>query len=264
MKLAVPGARLHWQEAGSGPLLIVLQGGDGDADTSQAMVARLEGFRVITYDRRGLSRTEVDAPGKVELRTHTDDVAALLASLTDEPAFVFGSSMGGVMGLDLISRYPRRVKKLVVHEPPLTELLGEADRASSDQVRDEIASLHQTRGIAAAMRRFIAATGVDFMDREADVGLPPFNPGRLKNLDFFLANDAPAVWRFKLELPALRRGRARIVVAAGAKSKALWIHRSAQALAAALELGVEELPGDHGGYVSHPRGFAETLKRWFG
>src|SRR6185437_10739205 len=104
----VPGARLYYQVRGTGPVLLILQGGDGDADGSRGLEEQLVGhFTVVTYDRRGLSRSTLDDgadPPSVE--THADDTQRLLAALTGEPAFVLGVSIGALIGLDLVARYP--------------------------------------------------------------------------------------------------------------------------------------------------------------
>jgi hypothetical protein len=41
--LAVPGATLYYKAQGHGPLLLILQGGDGNADASDALAAGLTG-----------------------------------------------------------------------------------------------------------------------------------------------------------------------------------------------------------------------------
>ena len=91
---------------GHGPPLLMLQGGDSDADGTDALAAHLiDHYTVLSYDRRGLSRSSVDDPSApVDLSTHCDDAARLLAAVTDEPALVFGTSIGALLGLDLVSR----------------------------------------------------------------------------------------------------------------------------------------------------------------
>lgn len=55
--LTVSGAALHYQLRGKGPLLLISQSGEGDADRSNDLVAHLaDGYTVVTYDRRGLEQ----------------------------------------------------------------------------------------------------------------------------------------------------------------------------------------------------------------
>src|SRR5438876_969143 len=61
--LQVPGASLYYKVCGSDPLLLILQGGDGDADGSDNLADHLvDYYTVVTYDRRGLSRSKLDEP----------------------------------------------------------------------------------------------------------------------------------------------------------------------------------------------------------
>ena len=109
--LRVDGATLFYRVRGSGPMLLILPGGDGDADTADALRHELiDRYMVITYDRRGMSRSKIDGPGQsLTIATHSDDAHRLLAALTNQPVFVFGSSIGALVGLDLVARHPEQV-----------------------------------------------------------------------------------------------------------------------------------------------------------
>lgn len=260
--LRVPGATLYYKKQGAGPLLLILQGGDGDAEGSNGIAAHLAGhYAVVTYDRRGLSHSRVDNPAEgLRLETHSDDAHCLLAALTRGPALVFGVSLGALLGLDLASRYPQQVRTLVAHEPPATQLLADAERARARQDQEEVEAAFRREGIAGAMKKFWAMTGLNFEDREPDVELPRPGPERAANLGFFLRHDAPAVRLYRLDLPALDAAAAKIVVAASRTSAAGLAHQCAVALAKQLGTPVEEFPGGHSGFVTHPRAFAQKLR----
>src|SRR5690349_12079780 len=83
--LAVPGATLYYDVRGTGPVLLISQSGEGDADRTVDLVDALaEDFTVVTYDRRGLSRSVLDDPAAVPTMVeHADDVHRLLAEVTD-------------------------------------------------------------------------------------------------------------------------------------------------------------------------------------
>jgi pimeloyl-ACP methyl ester carboxylesterase len=54
--IEVPGATLYYKVRGSGPVIIIIQGGAADADGSEALATHLESdSTVVSYDRRGLS-----------------------------------------------------------------------------------------------------------------------------------------------------------------------------------------------------------------
>lgn len=164
----MPGAALHYKVRGNGPLLLLLQGGDGDADAADALAGHLAGdYTVLSYDRRGLSRSPVSDPATpVGMSTHSEDASRLLAAVGSEPALVFGVSLGAVLGLDLISRRPEQVRLLVAHEPPATGLLPEPERGQAIRDQEEVEELYRREGTAAAMRKFVAVAGIRFDDRE--------------------------------------------------------------------------------------------------
>jgi pimeloyl-ACP methyl ester carboxylesterase len=128
--LRVAGTTLFYRVTGSGPTLLMLPGGHADADTAKTLCEQLvDNHVVVTYDRRRLSRSKIDRPvDSLTLATHSDDAHCPLGALTNEPALVFGSSMGALIGLDLVTRHPEQVRILVAHEPPAWDLLPNAER----------------------------------------------------------------------------------------------------------------------------------------
>jgi pimeloyl-ACP methyl ester carboxylesterase len=240
--LRVPGCRLHYEVRGSGPALLLIPGSNGDAGLFDALADLLaDGFTVITYDRRGFSRSALDGPFTgAWSETHTDDARRLLETVATGPASVFGSSAGAVIGLDLVSRHPHLVTRLISHEPPMAEVLPDAAdwRAFFANVR----STYRREGIGPAMALFM--TGI----------------GRLSgNLDFFLSHEVREAPGYRPDLGALDAGRARIVMAGGRDSRRHFPYRPAAALAARWGEPVIDFPGDHTGYWSRPAEFAAAL-----
>jgi pimeloyl-ACP methyl ester carboxylesterase len=263
--LRVAGATIYYTVRGRGPLLLILQGGAGDAEGSNGIAPYLvDSYTVVSYDRRGLSRSPLDDPTAApSIGTHAADVHHLLAPLTDEPAYVVGCSFGALVGLELVARHPEQVRTLVAHEAPTTQLLPEPLRTQAVRDQERVEEGYRREGIA-AMREFLAITGVDFADREPDIALPPRTEGYAANIAFFLTHDAPAARFHRLDLDALQRAAGRIVPAAGSTDRDFWIHRCARALAERLGRPLEEFPGGHNGYALHPRAFAARLRAVLG
>ncbi|MDK0524737.1 alpha/beta hydrolase [Streptomyces sp. ML-6] len=117
--LSAPGADLYYEVRGEGPLLLISESGEGDARRSIDLVGRLAtDHTVVTYDRRGLSRsTRTDPTVPITLARHADDVHRLLTELTDGPATVLGLSLGAVIGLHLAVEHPDPPLTLIAHEP---------------------------------------------------------------------------------------------------------------------------------------------------
>jgi pimeloyl-ACP methyl ester carboxylesterase len=260
--LAVDGAKLHYRISGTGPLLLLLASGDGDAESFDALAAHLvRDFTILTYDRRGLSRSVADAPiESPRLETHTDDVHDLLAHVTEEPALVFGASIGALIGLDLIARYPDQIRCLIAHEPPAPELLSEPERTEAVRDQAAIEEAFACEGVPAAMKKFLEITNINFADRESDAKLPEPTPNRMRNLQFFLAHDTRAVRQYRLSMSALVTQSGKIIPAAGVTSADEWPHHCALKLAESLGNELRPFPGGHVGFALHPKSFAAQLR----
>src|SRR4028118_1116272 len=93
--LKVPGAMLHYEVRGAGPVLLLIPGGPADAGAFVPISSELsDRYAVVTYDPRGLSRSPVDGePRDTTVGTFADDAHRLLAALGAEPAYVLGSKI---------------------------------------------------------------------------------------------------------------------------------------------------------------------------
>jgi pimeloyl-ACP methyl ester carboxylesterase len=261
----VPGAKLFYRSRGSGPVLLTLQGGAGDAEASDALAEALaDRYTVVAYDRRGLSRSHVDDPARQPgIAVHSDDASRLLAALAGRPAFVFGSSIGALIGLDLAAAHPEQVRLLVAHEAAVASLLGEPARSQLQAMHDDVDDTFRSEGLLPAMRKLLAIAGGFGDDPEPEV--PPVMPAgeraarHAANMQFFLTNDAPAAHRYQLDLTALTP--AAIIPAAGELSRESFPYQCAQTLARHLGQPLAEFPGGHSGYAQRPRAFAEALHK---
>lgn len=130
-QVEVPGACLYYQTQGSGPQLVLIGGGPANADMLAPLASHLAGdHTVITYDRRGYSRSHLDDPGEqIGIARHSDDLWLLIAALGTTPVSVFGTSFGALIALDLAATAPGSLGTVIVHEPPLGQLLTDDRRA---------------------------------------------------------------------------------------------------------------------------------------
>jgi pimeloyl-ACP methyl ester carboxylesterase len=263
--LPVPGASLYYEVRGSGPVLLMIPGGPMDADGFIQIAERLaDSYTVVTYDCRGNSRSPM--PGSWDELTvglFADDAHRLLDALGPDQAYVLGSSGGATYGLDLVARYPDRVRTLVAHEPPVSELLPDAARYHA--LNEQIGETYRSEGTFAAMQMFMK--GVGFGD-----GGPP-RPGEQTpevaaaagrtrgNLALFAGRLVPVIGNYQPDVAALQRSSTRIVVGVGDESTPdQMVYRTAHALAERLGGQPVRFPGAHGGFGSHPDGFAAVLR----
>jgi pimeloyl-ACP methyl ester carboxylesterase len=261
--MAVPGARLRYVTRGSGPVLLLVAGGHGDASKSQALAAHLaDDYTVLTYDRRGLSGSITDAPAR-SLDEHAEDVARLLEAVNTEPVHVYGTSLGGLIALTLAARRPDLVDVVVTHEPPVLDLLPAPQRASATADLLSVEEAFVADGADEALRTFAEFADIDPSDREPDVELRARNRQEMTNFEFLVQHDLRLIRSHRFDLGGLRDSGARVVPAVGASSGHIWPHTCGTLLAEALGVGCEVLPGGHNGYVFRPRETAERLRQVF-
>jgi pimeloyl-ACP methyl ester carboxylesterase len=261
---------------GSGPPLLLIPGGGCDAGIFDGIAGPLAGsFTVISFDPRGHSRSPLDGPPEDQrAEIHGEDASRLLARLTPEAAFIFGSSSGAVAGLDLAARHPGQVRLLVAHEPPLLRLLPDAAQARA--FIDDVHETYLRAGAGQAMLKFAAGIG---MDSPAGPGHPgPAGGGALPagaatmagrmnatiermhaNTSFFLAHELRQFSSYVPDIDVLQAVRDRIILAVGRDSAALLPGRPAGVLAGRLGSKTVAFPGGHAGYATDPADFAVRL-----
>ena len=247
--LAVEGGSLYYCTRGSGPALLLMGGGPSNADTLAPLAARLAtDYTVVTYDRRGYSRSRVDdpaAPGGIP--GHSADARRLIAELGPGPVSVFGTSFGALLALDLAAAVPGVMGRLVVHEPPLGQLLAGDERQPFDL------DLGAVPDAGAALDAIAASVGVR-RGRAGGAGPLP------ADVELFIRRDAPAIGDYHLDLDRLRPLAGRIVVTGSERGQAFYPYRCARQLARCLGTPLVELPGGHAGMIQRPAEFAARLR----
>ncbi|MET7303378.1 alpha/beta hydrolase [Embleya sp. NPDC005575] len=258
--LAVPGADLYYEVRGSGPVLLLINGSNGDTGLFSALGERLaDRHTVVAYDRRGNSRSRLTGPpGEQRIDEHADDAHRLLLALSSEPAAVFGTSSGATIGLDLLARHPEQIDLLIAHEPFVLGLLPEPKRWH--ERFDKVCELYRTDGVKAAMGELSALFGL--------AGPPeptPDLPAPVReliervqaNVHFNLSYELSSFARFEPDFTALR-GAPLVPVVSNEGAQTL-LYRTTALLAERLGLPVVEFPTDHVGYALRPDEFAVAL-----
>ena len=114
-KLALPDIELFFEddgEHGETPFLLIA-GFASDSASWAPLLPALQGQRTIRPDNRTVGRTTPwDAP--TDIRRNAEDCAALLDHLAVDQVHVVGHSMGGLIAMDLATRYADRVQSLTI------------------------------------------------------------------------------------------------------------------------------------------------------
>jgi 3-oxoadipate enol-lactonase len=162
-RIGLDGFDAYYEERGSGLPLILIHGLGGSTAMWQKVVDPLsERFRVISYDLRGLGRSETPTP-PYSLAMLVGDLHDLAKSLALESFALVGHSLGGAIALAYAAEHPELVRALVgVAAPSSTPLEQRAhleDRAASAR-RDGmgvIADLHVRNGLPETFQQAHAA-----------------------------------------------------------------------------------------------------------
>ena len=257
--VTVPGARLHYEIRGSGPLLLVIGSPMASADFASLADALAGDRTVVTYDPRGHANSTIDDPEEESTpERRADDIVAILDDLGAESADVFGSSGGAVTGLALAAGHPARVRTLVAHEPPLLELLPDAARQRANT--EDIVETFHAAGMQAAWYKFMVNAGFD-MTMPAKMPVEPPEPTEqdVREAARFFDHELRPTTRYLPDVAALKA--AHVVIGIGVDSARLLTDKTSRALAVLLGSTPAEFPGDHGGFLGAPEEFADTLRR---
>ncbi|MFJ6657350.1 alpha/beta fold hydrolase [Streptomyces sp. NPDC091377] len=258
--LEVPGARLHYEVRGQGPL-VVLVGAPMDAGAFAPLADLLAAdHTVLTTDPRGINRSPLDDPEQEstpELRA--GDLARLITHLDAGPAVVLGSSGGAVSALALAQEHPELVRTVVAHEPPLIELLD--DRAQLRAGTEETVTAYLGGDVIGAWKRFFAQAGIAVPEPVVEQMFGGDRDARqVVDERRWFAHEMRATTYWAPDLARLRAVPCRVVIGVGEDSAGQLCDRTSRALAQALGTGPTVFPGDHTGFVDAPKEFAAALR----
>src|SRR6202041_2553176 len=108
------GVKLYWEETGAGePLLLIMGLGWASCLWNRTRKFLATKYRVITFDNRGVGRSDVP-PGPYAIPTMAADAAAVLDAAGVRSAHLYGISMGGMIAQEFPLQYPARVKSLLL------------------------------------------------------------------------------------------------------------------------------------------------------
>jgi len=259
--LKVNGAELYHQLRGSGPALLMIHGTGADSGCCEE-VARLlaADFRILTYDRRGWSRSPRPSGWmKTSIDEQADDAAWLLRATGNAPAVVFGSSSGGLIALDLALRHPDVVAGEVLHEPSLFTCL------SQDFVQQQFAELNSV--LEQALARGGPRAALEMLHRAwaGDDDVEALNPALrerwLSNADLMFGYEFPdMLLGFQPEPAAIAALNVTVKVMRASESMPINA-AAAEWLASQLQTELVCAPGAHLAYCTRPREFAKVLRR---
>lgn len=162
----INGVNIYYELTGdSGDNLVLVHGSWGDHNNWQMVAGELsKSFRVLTYDRRGHSQSE-RLQGQGSVNEDIDDLIALIEYLGLAPAHIAGNSFGAAIVLKTAARRPELFKTMIIHEPPLFDLLKDnADAQKALQMGNSrveaVLDLMKKNEMEAATKLFMETIGM--------------------------------------------------------------------------------------------------------
>jgi len=282
----VDGADLYTERRGDGPPLLLITGGGGDCGAFSALADIMAAdYTVLTYDRRGNSRSPLHRPpAPIAMAEQCEDAIAVLRASGFESARIFGNSGGATIALDLAARHPEAVEAVVAHEPPLPAVLPDADTYLAEY--DDIARTLEAEGWEAAFRQFQARIAHVSRLQQPIVmkallkpaSIVPAGPMRdvmqrlSGNWEYMMRFEVQPFIRYLPDLDKIAAGGSLVALAAGAETVAMAerkglrhdpFHKPALAIAERLGAEFAEFPGGLLAPSQAPGPFATALSGTF-
>ena len=269
---------LYYEVRGSGEALILIHGVIVDAGLYENAAELLaQHYRVITYDRRGISRSRLKDPADISAPAGNDsgnslqlssgddkddaavfmdrqiqDILDLMDHLQIEDACFAGASAGAVIGQYLLQKAPNRVRHLIMYEPAMLGFMAEeADVAEWTRKMLDLIEKHKYNSAILAFAENIASFDSRSPRKPVDVSFR-----EMHNHEYCLRTEFPALVRYRPDPDAMKRMADRITLAAGEKSEGTFYYRSALALAECIGKKAVFFPGYHNLPFDLPQEFA--------
>lgn len=249
---------MHFEEAGSGDALVLVNDLGGDSQAWALAVPELsKHLRVITFDNRGVGRTSApDRP--YSIAGMADDVDALLEQIGVAKAHVLGHGMGGFIAQELAASHPARVDRLI-----LLGTAGDVEGYVRAVVRSAIdirrSSMSREQGVRAmAPLLYSPALLNDEARLDRAVLNTLRNPVAQQDHAFIRQAQAMLAWEGAGAI------KAQALVITG-EDDAFFPPRNAEKLAKALSNAtVATLPGGHVGAVEYPHEYNAAILEFLG
>lgn len=241
MYLKTEEVNLYYEMRGEGKPLLLIHGVVVDGGLYEHAAQLLAPFyQVVTYDRRGNSRSgevyvkEYDIPAQVR------DGIALLDGLGIEQVFLAGASAGAIVAQEIFRAIPERIAHLLMYEPPLVPLL------ELPEEKQWVARMEDTisRGkINTAMLEFMKSLGEMDERREEKSQEAAFR--EMRNFQHFMENEFSVFMHYYPDLAYFQGVSDRITVAVGERSGESKYVRAARRFQELIGCELLHFPGCH-------------------
>ncbi|MEE1085676.1 MAG: alpha/beta hydrolase [Schaedlerella sp.] len=253
--LELDDARIFCRVKGQGTPVLLIHGAVCDSDFFEDTADILsKNHMVITYDRRGYSRSTGEINGDFLIIEAADAADILHTLVPDSPAIVIGCSAGALIAMELANLCPDLVSLLILHEPPLTAFLPEDSEvfAISSKVKEYIAQEKYIR----AGHQFLL-----LLENSAPYAKPKSEETlqrEEKNLVFFIKNEFAHIFakRMPPEIPPMIPS----AICIGDAHPHHFMHRIAHNFSEQCNVPLLYFPGMHNFAYELPLEFAVQIE----
>lgn len=247
---------LYYEVIGEGEPLILIHGLIVDSELYKAAAQLLSRYyKVITYDRRGNSRSVCKKERIFSMDAQVEDLRDLMDALDIESAFIFGASAGSVVGQEFLIRYPKRVRHLIMYEPAvLGEMMEIPEVASWVELMTK--KIEQRR-YSTAILEF--AKHINSFDSRSPRRTKEISLREMGNHEYALTQEYPGMMKYHPDRVKFESYADRITISAGDKSEGTVYYRAAIHIADDLGKKPVFYPGYHNLPYDLPKEFAVNL-----
>ena len=261
MYLNKDDVNIYYKVSGEGDALVLIHGVVTDSalfeQTAKILSAR---FKVLTYDRRGNSRSRMPgadpdhAPFSID--EQAEDIYDLMQELGISEAYLAGASAGGVIAEYFFEKHPEMVKHLIMYESGMLGHMIKEDAAFREW-SDKTKALVDAGKINSALLRFSQHIGPT--DQRSPARSPEVSERELGNVMYAFNSEIPSLHSYLPDFDFLKANADRVTVAAGEKSGDTAYVREAKRLADEIGKKVLYYPGGHNLPYDLPAEFAVSI-----
>lgn len=256
MYLETQEVNLYYEVRGKGKPLLLIHGVVVDGALYEAAAEILgQYYQVITYDRRGNSRSSQVTGDAYDIAAQVRDAGALMEHLGLERVFLSGASAGAIVAQEVLKAYPEKVAHLMMYEPPLVPLLQEKEEEA--QWVAKIEEYVEKGKINRAMMEFMLSLGeTDERKARKPIEVEEREIGNFQN---FLQHEFHTFMHYVPEIGYFKEHAKDITVAVGERSGESKYVRAARRFSELIGCELLHFPGCHNLPGDLPLDFATCI-----
>lgn len=244
---------LYCNIQGSGTPLILIHGAGCDSDFFEDVSNLLSKYyKVITYDRRGYSRSN----GTIENDFFNDSIEDLLEIIqqlvSNEKVILVGCSAGALIAMKFGEKHPELTSMIIAHEPPFLNLLP--NNHSAIEILNKVNEFVNIKKYGRAANRFLL-----LMEEEDNSKIKSEESliREEKNMKYFMQYEFKAT--FDKDLDFKFNNTLNIIIGAGDAHRNNYHYIYAKEFTEKNDISFVHFPGKHNCAYNLPLEFASAI-----